>query len=195
MQPANGVVIMDFPAHKLAKLRQTVGGGRAMMVKRILWGVAIAVVGVFFYLGYHTYDAGRTLSSGDVQNGDSSRVSDKSKTDAASAAQPANQTIVYPAANQPGGTIMSAPKEPNSTEAQIAQPGISTAAATPPPADSIDPNPPNGMRFSGSGRYQLYRQGNITWRLDTNTGSSCIIFATDEEWKKPRVRHDACPRK
>jgi hypothetical protein len=51
------------------------------------------------------------------------------------------------------------------------------------------------MRFGGAGRYQLYRQGNITYRLDTSTGQSCIIYATDEEWKNPRVLHDACPRK
>ena len=164
-----------------------------MMVKRILWGIAIVVVGTFFYLGYHTYDANRTLSNGDVQTSDSSRFSDKSKTSAATASQPANQTIVYPAANQPGGSVTPAPAESTPTEGQIAQPGVSTA--TPPSTDSIDPNPTNGMRFSGSGRYQLYRQGNITWRLDTNTGSSCVIFATDEEWKKPRVRRDACPRK
>jgi hypothetical protein len=48
------------------------------------------------------------------------------------------------------------------------------------------------MTFSGSGRYQLYRQGNITWRLDTETGKSCVIFATDEEWRKPRVYHAGC---
>ena len=48
------------------------------------------------------------------------------------------------------------------------------------------------MTFSGSGRYQLYRQGNITWRLDTETGKSCVIFATDEEWRKPRVYRAGC---
>ncbi len=79
---------------------------------------------------------------------------------------------------------------------QIAQPGVSTASpANVPPTDSIDPNPPNGIRFAGSGRYQLYRQGNITWRLDTNTGYTCIIFATDEEWKQARVLRNACGRK
>jgi hypothetical protein len=165
-----------------------------MMVKRIVWGVVIVIVGVFLYLGYHTYDAGRTLSSGDVQTSDSSRFSDKSRTGAATNSQPANQTIVYPAANQPGGSVMPGSAESTPTEGQIPQPGVTTTGA-PPSTDSIDPNPTNGMRFSGSGRYQLYRQGNITWRLDTNTGSSCVIFATDEEWRKPRVLRDACPRK
>jgi hypothetical protein len=66
------------------------------------------------------------------------------------------------------------------------------APAAAPAADTISPNPPNGMVFAGSGKYQLYRQGNITWRLDTDTGRSCIIFATDEEWRKPRVYRAGC---
>ena len=66
------------------------------------------------------------------------------------------------------------------------------APGTVPASDTISPNPPNGMTFAGSGRYQLYRQGNITWRLDTETGRSCVIFATDEEWKKPRVYKAGC---
>ena len=49
---------------------------------------------------------------------------------------------------------------------------------------SFEPNPPNGVVFAGKGKYQLYRQGNLTWRLNTETGQTCIIFATDEEWKK-----------
>jgi hypothetical protein len=86
-----------------------------------------------------------------------------------------------------------------------ATPGVSggiplvTQSQQPEPApvprgDTISPNPPNGMVFAGTGRYQLYRQGNITWRLDTETGRSCIIFATDEEWKKPRVYKAGCGR-
>jgi hypothetical protein len=48
------------------------------------------------------------------------------------------------------------------------------------------------MVFFGTGKYQLYRQGNITWRVDTETGKSCILFATDEEWKKPTVYRAGC---
>jgi len=48
------------------------------------------------------------------------------------------------------------------------------------------------MVFSGTGRYQLYRQGNLTWRLNSDTGQSCILFATDEEWKKPKVYRAGC---
>jgi hypothetical protein len=72
----------------------------------------------------------------------------------------------------------------------------STSIAKPtgalPVADSIAPNPPNGTAFAGSGQYQWYRQGNLTWRVDTQSGTNCIAFATDEEWRKPRVRAHGC---
>jgi len=54
-------------------------------------------------------------------------------------------------------------------------------------------NGPNGATvFNGKGRYQLYRQGKITWRLDTDTGHACILLATEEEWRKPRVYQHGC---
>jgi hypothetical protein len=61
-----------------------------------------------------------------------------------------------------------------------------------PASDSIPANPPNDTRFSGTGRYQLYRQGSITWRLDTDSGHTCIIFATDEQWHLQRVYSHGC---
>jgi len=61
-----------------------------------------------------------------------------------------------------------------------------------PAGDTIPVNPPNDMKFVGTGRYELYRQGNLTWRMDTDNGHACIIFATDEEWRKPRVYSNGC---
>lgn len=61
-----------------------------------------------------------------------------------------------------------------------------------PATDTIPANPTNGMVFAGTGRYQLYRQGSITWRLDTDSGHTCIVFATDEEWRKARVYSHGC---
>ena len=48
------------------------------------------------------------------------------------------------------------------------------------------------MIFSGSGLYQLYRQGDITWRLNTDTGDACILFATDAQWRQWRVYQHGC---
>jgi hypothetical protein len=61
-----------------------------------------------------------------------------------------------------------------------------------PASDTIRRNPPNGQIFAGSGRFQLYRQGDITWRLDTQTGHACILFATDAQWSQARVFGHGC---
>lgn len=72
--------------------------------------------------------------------------------------------------------------------------GSGAAPANLPTTDSVPPNPANGARFSGSGTYQWYRQGNLTWRVDTVSGHSCIDYATMEEWRKPIVSSHGCGR-
>jgi hypothetical protein len=85
--------------------------------------------------------------------------------------------------------------------AQVPEPASNASAsgsladagdAMPPAADTIRRDPPNGMAFAGKGKYQLYRQGDITWRLNTETGAACILFATDAEWRKARVFDQGC---
>ena len=61
-----------------------------------------------------------------------------------------------------------------------------------PASDTIPRNPPSGLIFAGAGKYQLYRQGDITWRLDTDNGRACIIFATDTQWSRLRVWDQGC---
>jgi hypothetical protein len=63
-----------------------------------------------------------------------------------------------------------------------------------PTSDSQIPNAPNNLHFGGSGAYQWYRQGNITYRVDTVSGSSCIAYATLEEWRKQIVYSHGCGR-
>jgi len=58
--------------------------------------------------------------------------------------------------------------------------------------DTEPPAAPDGARFGGSGVYQWYRQGDLTYRVDTRNGSSCIVYATLEEWRKPDVYHHGC---
>jgi hypothetical protein len=167
-------------------------GRRAKMAKRILWIAVIVVVAGFLYFGYTTYDAGRAASNGSVYSNDppsGKRKSDTSPADSREDKTP-NQTIVYPTPN-PASTVV----VPNN---QIAQPGTAGGGIPPstaPANDTLSPNAPNGMRFTGSGRYLLYRQGDITYRLDTDTGFSCVLFATDEQWKKPKVYRDGCNKK
>jgi hypothetical protein len=71
---------------------------------------------------------------------------------------------------------------------------LNPASGAVPTTDSQSPNAPNGMRYAGSGAYQWYRQGNLTWRVDTVTGGSCIAFATLDEWRKPIVSSHGCGR-
>jgi hypothetical protein len=163
------------------------------MAKRVLWIVVFVIVAGFLYFGYTNYDAGRAATNGEVYSNDqpsgrhrSNDVSSEDSRDTKSASQP----IVYPTPNQPPASVVS--------NGQTTQPGISGGAipASGVPANETQgPNAPNGMRFSGPGKYLLYRQGDITYRLDTDTGFSCIIYATDEQWKIPRVYSDGCGKK
>jgi hypothetical protein len=89
-------------------------------------------------------------------------------------------------------TPATGPVYPSAATAPAASPTTVSTMGTPPAGDTIAPNPPNGMVFSGKGEFQWYRQGNITWRVNTATGRSCIVFATDEEWRKPRVLSHGC---
>ena len=50
--------------------------------------------------------------------------------------------------------------------------GIDPLNLSPIQYDSQSPNAPNGALFTGSGAYQWYRQGNLTWRVDSRTGHS-----------------------
>lgn len=42
------------------------------------------------------------------------------------------------------------------------------------------------------GRYQLHRDGYRTWRLDTSTGKSCLLLATEADWKAGAKDQTSC---
>jgi len=64
--------------------------------------------------------------------------------------------------------------------------------APPPASDTIPPNPPNHVAFGGTGKYMWYRQGDITWRVNSDTGMSCVAFATMQEWARAIVFQNGC---
>ena len=70
--------------------------------------------------------------------------------------------------------------------------GASGSAANLPASDTLRRNPPNGVVQARPGRYQLYRQGDITWRMDTDTGESCVLLATQAQWSKTIVYDHGC---
>jgi hypothetical protein len=98
--------------------------------------------------------------------------------------------------NGTGSTMAAAPNQPVIVPT-TPEPGAVPAGIPPsnyPSTDSQSPSSPNGMRFAGSGSYLVYRQGDITYRLDTQTGRSCVIYATMQEWRRPIVMSHGCGR-
>lgn len=164
------------------------------MLKRILIGVAVLVVAALVYAGYSSYDAGRS-ANGEVYSNDPPSArrartemsvvpAERTSERAAEPVKPmaaTPQTAAAAAGTTADGMLQTAPGQTTQTGGLV-----------PPASDTISPNPPNGMVFAGTGRYQVYRQGNITWRLDTNTGQSCVLFATNAEWRKPQVYRYGC---
>lgn len=175
------------------------------MAKRVVIIVVVLALAIFAYYSYNRYDAGRAGVSGEVFSNDTQSSRAKSSTGAtASSDKKASdsdlETIVYPssvtaqpapaaATAQPSSTAVAA--TPASSDLQVTQAG-GPAHEGAPAEDTISANPPNGMMFAGRGKYQVYRQGNLTWRVNTETGQTCVLFATDEEWKKPRVYRAGC---
>lgn len=149
------------------------------MLKGVLIGLLILVLVVFAYVGYSGYASGRSAASRDAYTGGG-----RAKTDVIAertgSSTPATNLPAMPTTGESNGLV--------------AQGGASAAAngMAVPSTDSIAPDPPNGMTFGGSGHFQLYRQGDLTWRLNTDTGQTCVIFATDEEWRKPKVFRAGC---
>jgi hypothetical protein len=159
------------------------------MTRRIVVLVVLAVlVVVVVYFGLTSYDAKRAGASGEVYSNGSSFASSRTADskaihpNAPAVEPPAKREDSQPAAN-PAAAIQSA---------QVPEADNSSSAGVPSGGDTFNPNPPNGLAFAGKGRYMLYRQGNLTWRWDTDTGRSCVIFATDEEWKKAKVYRAGC---
>lgn len=100
-----------------------------------------------------------------------------------------------PTMGTPMGSSGTTAPQPN----PVSAPGGLTArspvlgpADAPPTTDTIAPNPPNHVAFGGTGKYMWYRQGDLTWRVNSDTGASCIAFATMQQWARPVVYQNGC---
>ena len=135
-------------------------------------------------------------NSGDTADGQSEHKTRTAAADAKAGFPDTNATVNGTPGTQAGSAaapVQAAPASPVVSAMPATQP--TTSAAGPMPTmDSQTANAPNGMRFGGSGNYQWYRQGNLTWRVDTTSGRSCIIYATMEEWQKQIVISHGCGR-
>jgi len=188
------------------------------MGSKIFWFlilVALCVSGYFMYDHYHqekmmgngdvTWVTGQPSpeeharflkeNAGETADGQSERKIHTASEDATAAATGTTEVgpasaAVTPAATSTPVASAATPAQPQ-TDAAYAV-GSGAAPASLPATDSVPPNPANGARFSGTGAYQWYRQGNLTWRVDTVSGRSCIDYATMEEWRKPIVSSHGC---
>ena len=178
------------------------------MIRKIAVGVAIVLVCVVGWWYYTTHIANKSnLGSGDVFQSDATPTKDP--LDGATDLDGKPLAAPTPSRSDAPGTINTAPVTPGSTTNQppagakttappvTTVPAPTTMAATDaslPVSDSQSANNPNGLHFGGSGKFQWYRQGNLTWRVDTASGHSCIDYATMEEWRKPIVSSHGCGR-
>ena len=152
------------------------------MLRNVLVALGFLIVAVFAFVGYNSYSVRQHETSDEVYSAGAPIAG------ATSARPPAGTS--QPPATLPTGTVDAAATTGSS---EVTSTGARSAnGAAPPAADSIAPAPPNGMTFGGSGHYQLYRQGDLTWRLNTDNGETCVLFATDEEWHKPKVYKAGC---
>lgn len=160
------------------------------MVKRIVAALIVVVVLLSGYWAYLRYTGNARLRDGDVAMGET-RDSD------------GNSVHATPSRSDTPGTVNTVPVaangNANTQSASLAQlqaqnnTAPASADGNAPATDSQTPNAPNGMAFAGTGQFQVYRQGNLTWRINTSDGSTCILLATNDEWSKPVVYSHGCP--
>lgn len=157
---------------------------------RRIFGILLFVVGAVLGTMWYVHRTKvRALNSGEVfvrqPNGSTVPLATPSAPPGPSVqSQPAAPAVTAPQSGQ----TAPAPALPAPNANTPAQP----QAASPRHADTMPRNPPNGALYAGSGKYQLYRQGDITWRLNTDTGWACVLLATDAQWRKPRVWEAGC---
>jgi hypothetical protein len=139
---------------------------------RFLLIIVMVIVGVVWY--FH-WSRARAMNSGEV------RVREQPAATAPPQTAPANPTP------QPQDQPAGAADSQNDHERAEA-----TDVVTLPASETLSRNPPNRTILAGTGRFELYRQGDITWRMDTETGHACVIFASEAMWRKPLVYEHGC---
>ena len=188
------------------------------MGTKIIWFIVAILIVVFGFYAYQHYKENKIADNGGYQckgclspeeeakfqredhgetaDGQSDHKQQSARQTAADiaanpAATPAQQdttTNPAPAGQQPTQSMTQPTAQPSPSYTTVSTANNMQMPTT----DSQSANAPNGMRFAGSGNYQWYRQGSLTWRVNTSSGQSCIIYATMEEWRKQIVLSHGC---
>ena len=131
-------------------------------------------------------------NAGETADGASDHKNKTAREEAATDFQDAAPGNASPQASAPGAAGSSTRSAGGQSSGGQQRPAFTFANVNQANPDTLPPNAQNGTHFAGSGPYQWYRQGNLTWRIDTATGRSCIVYATMEEWRKPIVISHGC---
>ncbi|MEO6923969.1 MAG: hypothetical protein ABI142_09100 [Bryocella sp.] len=164
------------------------------MAKKIVVTVLVIVACVAIYYWYTNRTADGSLGSGNVFSSDSSLDLDGHPQVKPSPSRSDSPGTVNTVQVAPGSVSNQPPEnmKGNIAGGQVQTTNYGDGSNSPPATDSASPNAPNGVRFGGNTRFQWYRQGNLTWRVDTGSGATCVAFATLEEWRKPLVHTHGC---
>ena len=151
-------------------------------MQRIVRFFLIMVVVIVGVAGYMHWSKTRALNSGAVHVR-------QQPADAAKPAAPDTASVGQPtqSADQSAGAA-----DAQSDQSQAQPQGAQSSVYTLPASDTISRNPPDRTILAGAGRYELYRQGDITWRMDTATGQACVLFATEAMWRRMLVYQHGC---
>ena len=150
---------------------------------RLLMVASALVLGAFYFVHWSKT---RALNSGEVHV--RQQPNDKTKPDTtanASATLPDSQV-------QPSQPQEVASNSPDDSGVNSSRPQPQNSVATLPASETISRNPQNGIAAVGSGKFELYRQGDLTFRLNTETGQACVLLATDSQWRRPLVYEHGC---
>jgi hypothetical protein len=143
---------------------------------RFLLIIVVVIVGVVWY--FH-WSSTRAMNSGEVH------VRQQPTETAKSTA---------PEGSSPNQSAQQADQSANPEVAQADQTRLQSQSGvyTLPASQTLSPTPPDRTIIAGTGRYELYRQGDITWRMDTATGKACVLFATEAMWRRSLVFEHGC---
>lgn len=178
------------------------------MLRMILVTVLIVCVVLGGWMAYKQWKGGDSLGSGevtvrqtpndmrtDIDGNQQTTTYDQNATPPQGTGAATNQPPAdkkAPIASGSGTVVTGPTPVPQDQQSSMVAPPASTTDPSLPVSDTISPNPPNHAAFGGTGKFMWYRQGNLTWRVNTASGSTCIAFATMEEWQKQIVYNHGC---
>jgi hypothetical protein len=148
---------------------------------RLLLVAAAIILGAIWF---SHWSKTRALNSGAVHMGDNAQ-------DAGPNSVASETSLTNPGqASPPQKASPQQETSPASSAAMIPQhPGPITGQ---PAANALNPHPPSGFVTPATQKFALYRQGDLTYRLNTQSGQACVLFASEDLWRKPLVYQHGC---